>query len=143
MKVTYKNSLKYKVLKRLSRLNRTVVLRADFADLGGYRQVGQALTALIQQKRLVRMGYGVYAKAFPSQYDKRTIIIEGGADKAFREALNRLAVKWEPGTAEQAYNAGLSTQVPAYNIVKLKSRCRRELSYRGQRIRFEGAVNAK
>jgi hypothetical protein len=35
--------------------------------------------------------------------------------------------QWERGSAEQAYNAGLSAQVPALTIIRFKSRFRGKL----------------
>ncbi|MBI2786750.1 MAG: hypothetical protein HYX60_10820 [Legionella longbeachae] len=64
-------------------------------------------------------------------YSKYTDIpfVKNGVGSTLREVLNRLGVAYEPGSAEQDYNAGKTTQVPAGNIVKLKSRCRRRISY--------------
>jgi hypothetical protein len=55
----------------------------------------------------------------------------------------KLGVKWEPGSAEQAYNAGQSTQIPVRTIVQLKSRYRGHLSYGNRKLIVEKGINAK
>ena len=40
-----------------------VSLRGDFIDLGGYDQVGRALRQLAQKGKILKIGYGLYAKA--------------------------------------------------------------------------------
>ena len=130
------------MLVRLKAHSSNVVLRSDFADLGDYRQVSRGLKALITDKELVKIGFGLYAKAYQSQYTNSPII-KGGTDLALREALTRLKIPFEPGSAEQAYNAGESTQVPVRNIVRLKSRCRRLIRYKNSQLIFEGNINAK
>ena len=131
-----------KALNRLKRIRGTIVLRQDFEGLGSYRQISRILSRLLEKKKLVRIGAGVYAKAYISKYTGIPLI-KNGVDFALREALNRLGVVFEPGSAEQAYNSGKTTQIPAANIVKLKSRCRRHLGYGHSTLIFEKNINAK
>lgn len=42
-------------------------MRAGFKDLGGYGQVGRALGRLVRQRRLRRLGYGIYSRAVKSR----------------------------------------------------------------------------
>tara|TARA_R110000868_G_scaffold410505_4_gene698841 strand:+ start:85614 stop:86111 length:498 start_codon:yes stop_codon:yes gene_type:complete len=142
MKVNYENSIEHKALKLIDKSPSSVLLRKDFAQLGGYRQVSRALNKLIAQKRLVKIGFGVYAKAHPSEYIDEPVI-EDGFDNAVREALDRMDIQWEPGSAEQAYNNDESQQIPTQNIVRLKTRLRRKLSYGNRQLYFEGQVNAR
>jgi hypothetical protein len=142
MRVKYSESIEYKILIRLKTIRGNVVLRKKFDDLGSYRQVSRALKNLISEKKLVKIGAGVYAKAYASNYSDIPII-KNGADLALREALKCLGVAFEPGSAEQDYNAGKTTQVPVVNVVKLKSRCRRHLAYGNSKLIFEKNINAK
>ena len=142
MKVTFKNSVEYRAIKLIRRTHDRVLLRKDFLGLGSYRQVNRVLHKLIDQKKLVKIGFGVYAKAYESELVAEPLI-EDGFDTVSREALNRFKIQWEPGSAEQAYNAGKSQQVPMQNIVRLKSRFRRKLAYANRRLYYEGDVNAK
>lgn len=142
MKVKYKDSLKYKLSKFIAAISSNVVLRADITDLGGYRQVSRALKALLKEKQLIKIGFGIYAKGYSSKYSEKPLI-KGGVDTALREALNRLNIAWEPGSAEKTYNTKKTTQVPVYNIVKLKNRCRRKIGYGKNKLIFERGINAR
>ena len=46
-------------------------------------------------------------------------------------------MKWEPSSAERAYNEGRSTQVPMTPLVKLRSRFSRRLRYQTMELAFE------
>lgn len=142
MRVKYSESIEYKALNRLKSIRGSVVLRKDFNDLGSYRQISRALNNLIVEKKLVKIGAGIYAKAYLSKYSD-TPLIKNGADPTLREALKRLGVAYEPGSAEKEYNEGKTTQVPVRNIVKLKSRCRRRIGYMNSELIFEKNTNAK
>ena len=142
MKVTYQDSIEYKALNRVKAIRGSVVLRKDFNELGSYRQISRALKRLIVEKRLVKIGAGIYAKAYTSKYSDIPLV-KNGIDSALREALKRLGVAYEPGSAEQEYNTGKTTQVPVRNIVKLKTRCRRRIGYRNSELIFEKKINAK
>lgn len=128
---------------RLAQIESSVVLRSDFEDLGIERQISRGLQQLQKEDRFVKIGYGVYAKAYRSPIDPRYLLIEGGTDVALRQALTRLKIQWQPGTAEQAYNSGKSTQVPVRNIIKLNSRFRRKIGYRKRKLLFEEKINAR
>jgi Family of unknown function (DUF6088) len=142
MKVKYQNSIEYKALRRLSATRGSVILRKDFYDLGSYRQISRILTTLVAEKKLVKIGTGVYAKAFISKFTDIPLI-KNGTDSTFREALKRLGVAYEPSSAEKNYNAGKTTQIPIGNVVRLKSRCRRRIGYKNNELIFEKKINAK
>lgn len=142
MKVAYKNSLTHKVEQHIDSSMQQVFVRKDFESLGGYRQISRALNKLTEKNRLIKLGTGIYAKAQESKYLDEPLL-EGGFDIVAREALDRIGVGWEPGTAEQEYNNGQTQQIPMQNMVKLKSRLRREISYQGRQLFFEGNINAR
>ncbi len=142
MRVKYIESLEYKILSRLKTIRGNVVLRKDFNDLGSYRQISRALNKLIEEKKLVKIGVGIYAKSYISKYTDIPLI-QNGVDATFRQALTRLGIAYELSSAEKNYNAGKTTQVPTGNAVRLKSRCRRSLAYRNSKLIFENKVNAK
>jgi hypothetical protein len=142
MRVIYEKSIEYQVAKKLENPSERVILRRDLEGFGSYRQLSRVLNKFIQQKKLVKISFGVYAKAYPSQYIDEPLIIEG-FDTVCREALNKLQVKWELGGAEQAYNQGKTQQVPTQNIIRLKSRCRRKIAYATRQLYFEGDINAR
>jgi hypothetical protein len=106
----------------------TVFLTREFADLGGETQVLRALRGLVRDKRLVRVGYGVYGRAFVSQFSGEALLASPtGLRGAAREVLNKLVVEWEPTEAEKAYNEGRSTQIPVNPVIRVKGRFSRRL----------------
>ncbi len=122
-----RKSLKLRIDSKIQRSRRNVFLRADFRRLGGYDQVGRALRALVADGKLIRIGYGLYAKARPNRLTGRPMLAtEGGFTEAAEEALKRLRVKWEPAEAVKAYQSG-ATQIPANAEVVVYERFNRKI----------------
>ncbi len=138
----YKNSFRNRVLDYIEETPGIVVLRKDVESLGDVRQVSRALTALIEDKLLVRISLGIYAKARTSKYID-DVVIRGGFTDACIETLKRLGVSWEPSQAIKDYNEGRSQQVPARFEIRLKSRFRRQLAYGEQKLKMENMIYAK
>jgi hypothetical protein len=141
-KTYYQNSLKLKILSFINQLPSNIVLRSDIEVLASPRQISRALKNLTKMGELVKLGSGVYAKAYWSSLLNKPII-KGGFGAACKEALTRLGVRWELGEAEKSYNTGKSTQVPVRTIVQLRSRFRRHLSYGDRQLIVENKVNAR
>ena len=90
-----------------------VFLPREFRDLGGEDQVLRVLRILVREKRLVRLGYGVYGRAVVSRLSGDPILYsQSGFLGAARQAMTKLGVPWEPSEAERDYNEGRSTQIP-------------------------------
>lgn len=142
MKVKATETIQFRMTERLQSSTQTVLLRSDFKDLGSPRQISRGLNALLKLGLLIKIGFGLYAKAYKSRYTDSPLAV-GGLDNALREALNRLKIRWMSGSAEQAYNAGETTQIPMSNIVRLKSRCRRKIEYKTATLIYEGNINAR
>jgi|SRR3990170_3007347 len=142
MKVKYQDSLKYKILKRISDLSGNVVLRSDLSDLGGYRPISYALKSLVTEGKLVRISFGIYAKTFKSEYTGK-YILQGGFNAATIDALNRLGIKWDLTRMQKAYNEGKTTQVPAKPSVRLRSRCRRIFVLDKSKLVYEEGIYAR
>ena len=122
-------TLRDRIKDRIARRQREdVFLPREFADLGGEDQVLRALRQLVREKRLVRLGYGVYGRAVVSRLSGEPILYSpNGFLGAARQALNKLGVTWEATDAEQSYNEGRSTQVPLNPVVRVKGRFSRRL----------------
>ena len=122
-------TLREKIERRITRRQREdVFLPREFSDLGGEDQVLRVLRGLVRDKRLVRLGYGVYGRAFISRLSGEPILYSAnGFLGAARQALTKLGVDWELTEAERAYNEGRSTQAPANPIVRIKGRFSRRL----------------
>jgi hypothetical protein len=123
------NTLRERIERRIAR-KRTedVFLPREFRDLSGEDQVLRALRILVREKRLVRLGYGVYGRAVVSRLSGDPILYsQSGFLGAARQALTKLGVKWEPAEAESDYNEGRSTQVPLNPVVRVRGRFSRRL----------------
>jgi hypothetical protein len=110
-------TLEARLIKRVDRKRGDVFVRADFEDLGGYDQVGRALRQLVRDRRLVKIGQGLYARARPSMTSGEPVPVGGLG--TLKEALRRVGVETLPSRLERDYNAGRTTQVPT------GPRCRR------------------
>jgi len=103
-------------------------LPREFRDLGGEDQVLRVLRILVREKRLVRLGYGVYGRAVVSRLSGDPILYsQNGFLGAARQALTKLGVAWEPSEAEENYNERRSTQIPLNPVVRVKGRFSRRL----------------
>ena len=129
-------TVKARLEKRLARKRGDVFLREDFSNLGGYDQVGRALKGLVQKGQLAKVGYGLYARARPSQLDGTAVPTKNMQELA-GEALYRIGVKTGPSRYEQAYNAGTSTQVPTGRVIGVVGRVRRKITYNGVPLKYE------
>jgi hypothetical protein len=122
-------TLRARIEERIAKKRRDdVFLPREFRDLGGEDQVLRVLRGLVREKRLVRLGYGVYGRAIVSRLTGELLLYSpNGFVGAARQALTKLGVTWEPTEAERAYNEGRSTQVPVNPVVRVKGRFSRRL----------------
>ena len=129
-------SIKSKIQIRVKRSKRSVFLRSDFKDIAGYDQVGRILREMVALDELIKIGYGLYARAQTSPLSGRIIPAKTLSTLA-KEALGRLGIAVSPSSFEQAYNSGLSTQVPTGRVIAIKGRVSRKIGYDGKYISFE------
>jgi hypothetical protein len=132
-------TLREKIEARIARKSgEDVFLTREFTDLGGEDQVLRALRSLMREGHLVRLGYGVYGRAFQSRLSGKPVLqSSNGFISAARQALDKLGVEWEPTESERAYNEGRSTQVPVNPVVRVKGRFSRRLRYGNAELVFE------
>jgi hypothetical protein len=130
MAMRRQRTLRERIEERIARTRRDdVFLPREFRDLGGEDQVLRVLRGLVREKRLVRLGYGVYGRAVVSRLNGEPLLYSpNGFLGAARQALTKLGVSWEPTEAERAYNEGRSTQVPVNPVVRVRGRFSRRLS---------------
>lgn len=124
------------MLVRISRKKSNVLLREDFADLGGYDQVGRALQSLIKRGKLIKIGYGLYAKTRVSSLIGTPVPAEPLPSLA-KQALNRLGVRTNPTRAEVEYQEGRSTQIPTGRLIGVEKRISRKIGFKGATINYE------
>ena len=125
-----KSKLREMIKARIAeRRGEDVFLPQEFHDLGGEDEVSRALRALVRERSLTKLGYGVYARAGVSRLSGEIMLYcPGGFLGAAQQALTKLGVAWEMTEAQKAYNEGRSTQVPVNPVVRIKGRFARRLS---------------
>ena len=121
---------------RIVRKKCTVFVREDFKDLSDYDQVGRALRNIAKDGRLIRLGYGVYAKAEKSSINGELVPVAPLPILA-KEAMARLGIKTAPSRLEMDYNAGKTTQVPTGRLIAVRGRVNRKLGYGGVYVSYE------
>ena len=122
-----RQSLKSRMENRIQRSRRNIFLRRDFERAGGYDQAGRAMRTLVADGKLMKIGYGLYAKTRPNRLTGRPMLVaEGGFTEVAQEALNRLGIKWVPAKLFKAYQDG-ATQIPANAAVIVTDRFNRKI----------------
>lgn len=131
-------TIESRIFTRIARRKSNVFLRGDFIDLGGYDQVGRALLQLIRKGKIVKIGYGLYAKAKISSLTGEILPAQPLPILA-REVMKRLGIKVSPTKAELDYQAGRSTQVPTGRLIGVNNRISRKIGYKGASVYYERA----
>lgn len=131
-----KNTLESRISYRIRRSKSHVFLRKDFADIGGYDQVGRILRLLVDKGMLINIGYGAYARTRTSSVTGKSIPEKPLPELAI-EFLKKLGVKTHPSKAEVDYNNGESTQVPTGRVIGVQGRVVRKLEYNGVQVAYE------
>lgn len=132
-----KQTIKEKLKRSIASSRAPVFVRSDFKRLGGYDQVGRELKKLEDEGCLVRVGYGVYAKARKSSLSNATVpaapLVEIGLS-----AMKKLGRKAEISRASKAYRDGKTTQMPMADTIAVKDgRVSRKIGFNGRFLRFE------
>jgi hypothetical protein len=104
-------SVKQRMVRSIALRSGEVILRADFESMGSPSQVSRALKELMDAGKLVRLGYGVYAKARPSMLSGKPVP-RVSLEQLAEEALIKLGVTVQLGRAQMAYIQGKTTQIP-------------------------------
>ena len=133
------NTLIYKISARIAKKASIIFLREDFEDLAGYDQVGRILKELVQKGKLIKIGYGLYAKAKQSALTGKIVPVAPLPTLA-KQALERLGVETVPSHLEKEYNAGKTTQVPTGRLIAVKGRVCRKIGYGGNYVSYEPAT---
>ena len=114
-------STQTRIARSIGRSKRDVFLRADFEKLGSPSRVTRAISELINKGKLVKLGYGVYAKAVPSPVTGNPIprkVLES----LVVEAFDSLGIPVDLGIARSAYATGSTGQVPMSVTISTGSR---------------------
>jgi len=133
-----KRTLQQRIALRVAKSNRDVFLPRDFAEFSGEDQVIRALRGLVSERKLVRLGKGVYAKARPSSLTGRAVLANpDGFLPVAQQALGRLGVEWEPTEAQRAFAERRTTQIPVNPVLRVKGRFSRKLRYGANELVIE------
>jgi len=136
-------SVKERMSRSIALRKGEVILRSDFDAMGSASQISRALKALIDAGKIVRLGYGVYAKARPSVISGKPIARVTLAELA-QETLQKLGVPAELGRAQKEYNAGKTTQIPVRTTFNTgKRRITRKITVGISTVRYENNYNAR
>ena len=131
-----RRTLKNRILLRVSLKRDIVFTRGDFKELGDYDQVGRALKQLSREQKLIRIGYGLYAKAKLSKITG-TLVPQSPLPNLAIAALTKLKVKIYPTTIDKQYNTGNTTQIPTGRMIAVQGRIIRKIGYNGAYIHYE------
>jgi hypothetical protein len=130
-------TIRDRIAKRIRRIRRTdVFVRDDFADFGAYDVIGRELRKLAGEGLLVKVGYGLYARAKRSVLSGKPIpsapLIEIGY-----QALRRLGHSPKPSQAALDYIEGRTMQVPAGDRIAVSgARVKRRIAFGARVIEY-------
>jgi len=129
-------TLEDKVGYRIKRSKDSVFVPGDFSDLSGQDQIGRALRSFVKKQALIKLGYGLYAKARKSSLTGN-LIPEKPLPELAAESLRKLKVEVAPSSLETLYNQGKTTQVPTGRVIAVKGRVSRKIGYNGKYVTLE------
>ena len=90
-------------------------MRSDFVSMGSQSQMTRALNSLVEEGKIVRIGYGLYAKARASSISGKPVprvTLEALAE----ETLRKIGVEPRVGSALRAYNDRRTDQIPVRTV---------------------------
>lgn len=131
------STVREKVVAKIRRSPATVFLRSEFDRLGDYRQVSRAVREVTASGLLVRVGYGLYARARPSTVNGEPVPTEPLLNIGL-EAMKKIGIAADIGNDAKALREGRSTQVPMLPIINVgKSRISRKISVGKRQVIYE------
>lgn len=114
-----------------------ILLRSSFANTGSPSRITRAINSLIAEGKIVRLGYGVYAKARSSSLSGDPIPRKT-LEELTPEIFSELQVHFSYGQAITDYVAGRTTQVPTALIISTGSRrISRRISLGNREVKYE------
>ena len=136
-------SVKERMVRSIAMRKGEVVLRADFESIGSSSQISRALKVLIDTGRIVRLGYGVYAKARSSTLTGKPVP-RVTLEELAQETLIKLGVRVQLGSAQAAYAEGKSTQIPVRTTFNTgQRRISRKITVGISTVRYENNYSAR
>lgn len=119
-----------------------IIMRSDFTLMGSQSQISRLLADFVSEGRLVRLGYGIFAKARISSISGKSVPREP-LEVLAQEAFRRLMIEAKPGKAQKEYASGQSTQVPVQAVFDTgQRRISRKLTVGNRKVRYENDYSA-
>jgi hypothetical protein len=111
--------------------------------MGSPSQISRVLKQLVADGKIVRLGYGTYAKARPSSLSGKPVPRVTLAELA-QETLQKLAVPVTLGRAQRAYAEGRTTQIPVRTTFDTGDRrITRKITVGISTVRYENNYSAR
>jgi len=148
IKKHYNTAFRAELRNTINRIRGPVFSRDDLTQDHSNREqlrLNRALSTFIDEGFIIKIAHGLFARAKPMPIpgrDTQAVLTES-FEVIATDALDKLGVKWELGSAIRDYNEGKTTQVPAVFSVRLKSRYRGSIHAEGRQLIFEGGINAR
>lgn len=111
--------LKTRIAERVANSADDVFVPDDFSDLGPKGRVYKALSGLVSDEVLGKLGHGVYGRLRISSITNKPILATFFGT-AVRQALRKLNIPFDECQARKENDAGLSTQVLANTVLVLR-----------------------
>jgi hypothetical protein len=136
-------SLKDRMVRSIALRKGEVVMRVDFERMGSPSQISRVLKQLVADGKIVRLGYGTYAKARPSRLSGKPVPRVTLAELA-QETLQKLEVPATLGRAQRAYAEGRTTQIPVRTTFDTGDRrITRKITVGISTVRYENNYSAR
>jgi hypothetical protein len=117
--------------------NREVFVRQDFSGFGSTSRITRALRTLLDEGVLVKLGYGVYAKAKVSILSGKPIP-RVPLEMLVAEYFRQIGVPVIPGKATIDYSQGESDQIPMVLAINTGAkRVSRKICLGARQVKYE------
>lgn len=135
-------NIKERMIRSITMRRGEIILRSDLTHLGSPSQISRLLVDFITEGRLVRLGYGVFAKARASSLSGKSVPREP-LEVLAEEAFKRLRIEVKSGKAQRDYASGQSIQVPVHAVFNTGiRRINRKITVGNRTIRYENDYSA-
>jgi hypothetical protein len=132
-----KASVKERIISSIKASSSAVFLRKEFDKFGDYRQVSRAIKSITKSGGLVRVGYGMYARARESTINGQPVPTETLLTIGL-EVMKKIGVSADVGKDMRALREGKSTQVPMAAIICIgKARVQRKIFLGKRQVVYE------
>ena len=136
-RVRKKVRLEDRVTRSIHRRAGVVILRSELTKLGGRSQLTRVLARLVDARKLIRIGHGIYAKTKMNKFT-RTLMPAATFESIAAEAFKKLGIAVGPGMLAEEYNSGRSTQIPMMPTVTTgRRRISRRIQVGSKRVIYE------